>query len=321
MNRIGSIKDEFIRAADSFPKLAYVYVEWDGHGSAPEVPADFMFNAKSPSRNMIVSTPYGRGDDRMALSWLARPEDQRWQIEEARERLRQIVLSFSDFDEDSEWLFRVQDTLTKRKYRLFGVEDVGKAKPFPVGRRACRRAKPGEDFFTVVEDLFQRCAIACGDRAFLEVALNRVMGDMEMPDQNANGLGQAGGTPAADTFTKRFRTALSFPGERRPFVEQIASHLADQVGRERVLYDKYYEAELARVDLDTYLQRLYHDESELIVVFLCADYERKEWCGLEWRAIRDLVKGPRKSDVMFLRFDDTTIPGLLSIDGYVSNEF
>jgi hypothetical protein len=138
--------------------------------------------------------------------------------------------------------------------------------------------------------------------------------------KETNGAGQADGTPAADMFTKRFRIALSFPGEHRSFVEQIASHLADQVGWQRVLYDKYHEAELARADLDTYLQRLYHDQSELIVVFLCADYERKEWCGLEWRAIRDLIKGPRKSDVMFLRFDDTTMPGLFSIDGYVAIE-
>lgn len=117
--------------------------------------------------------------------------------------------------------------------------------------------------------------------------------------------------------TKRFKIALSFPGEYRDFVEQVAARLADQVGRDQVLYDKYYEAEFARPDLDTYLQRLYHDESELIAVFLCADYERKEWCGLEWRAVRDLIKKRQASTVMPLRFDDTAIPGLFSIDGYV----
>ena len=117
--------------------------------------------------------------------------------------------------------------------------------------------------------------------------------------------------------TQRFKIALSFPGEHRGFVEQVAARLADQVGRDRVLYDKYYEAEFARTDLDTYLQRLYHDESELVAVFLCADYERKDWCGLEWRAIRDLIKKRQTSTVMPLRFDDTEIPGLFSTDGYV----
>lgn len=119
------------------------------------------------------------------------------------------------------------------------------------------------------------------------------------------------------TPTRRFRIALSYPGERRPFIEQVAERLSTAVGRERVLYDKYYEAEFARFDLDTYLQGLYHDESELIAVFLCADYERKEWCGLEWRAVRDLIKQRQASSVMPLRFDDTKIPGLFSTDGYL----
>jgi hypothetical protein len=117
---------------------------------------------------------------------------------------------------------------------------------------------------------------------------------------------------------KRFRVALSFPGEYRTFVARVAKSLARQLGNERVFYDHYYEAELARPDLDTYLQQLYHDEAELIVVFLCAEYERKEWCGLEWRAIRDLLKRKQASAIMPMRFDDTHVPGLFSIDGYVN---
>jgi hypothetical protein len=117
---------------------------------------------------------------------------------------------------------------------------------------------------------------------------------------------------------KRFRVALSFPGEHRPFIERVARALARQLGKARVFYDHYYEAELARPDLDTYLQRLYHDEAELIVVFLCAEYERKEWRGLEWRAIRDLLKRKQASAIMPMHFDDTHVPGLFSIDGYVN---
>ncbi len=116
---------------------------------------------------------------------------------------------------------------------------------------------------------------------------------------------------------KRFRVALSFPGERREFLAEVANNLARRLGRERVFYDKYYEAELARPDLDTYLQEVYHDDSDLIAVFLCADYEEKEWCGLEWRAIRDLIKKRDRAAIMPFRFDGTSIPGLFSIDGYV----
>jgi TIR domain len=127
---------------------------------------------------------------------------------------------------------------------------------------------------------------------------------------------RADGTIVSKESRQRFKIALSFPGEHRPFVEQVAVKLANEVGRDQVLYDKYYEAEFARPDLDIYLQQLYHDESELIAMFLCADYERREWCGLEWRAIRDLIKKRQASAVMPLRFDNTEIPGLFSTDGY-----
>ena len=56
---------------------------------------------------------------------------------------------------------------------------------------------------------------------------------------------QAGEPSAMILRQKRFRIALSFPGEHREFVEQVADHLAANVGQERVLYDKYYEAEFA----------------------------------------------------------------------------
>jgi hypothetical protein len=120
-----------------------------------------------------------------------------------------------------------------------------------------------------------------------------------------------------DSRQKRFRVALSFPGEHREFVNRVAERLSERLGRERVLYDAYYEAEFARIDLDTYLQRLYHDESDLIAVFISAHYERKEWCGLEWRAIRDIIKQRRESTVVPVRFDNTEIPGLFSTSGYI----
>lgn len=116
--------------------------------------------------------------------------------------------------------------------------------------------------------------------------------------------------------SRRFRVALSFPGEHRSRVEKIAEALADNLGRERVLYDKWLAAELNRVNLDTYLSNLYHEDSDLIAVFLCKEYNAKEWCGLEWRACRDLLKHKRDAQLMFFRLDHADIPGLYSIDGY-----
>ncbi len=108
-----------------------------------------------------------------------------------------------------------------------------------------------------------------------------------------------------------------FRGEHREFVERVAECLAAKLGRDRVLYDSWYEHEFARIDLDVYLQGLYHNESDLIAVFLCTDYERKHWCKLEWRAIKDLITTADEGSIMPLRFDKTHIAGLFAGDGYV----
>jgi eukaryotic-like serine/threonine-protein kinase len=55
---------------------------------------------------------------------------------------------------------------------------------------------------------------------------------------------------------KRFKIALSFPGEHRAFVAQVAAELSMTVGRDFVLYDLYSEAEFARPNLDIHLPNL-----------------------------------------------------------------
>ena len=88
---------------------------------------------------------------------------------------------------------------------------------------------------------------------------------------------------------RRFRVGLSFPGEKRDYVRRVAESLTAALGRENILYDEYLEAELARPDLDLYLGALYREDTQLLVPFLCADYQQKKWCHLEWRQIRDLL--------------------------------
>jgi hypothetical protein len=117
---------------------------------------------------------------------------------------------------------------------------------------------------------------------------------------------------------RRFSVALSFPGEKRDFVSEVASSLSVTLGRERVLYDEYLTHELARPNLDLYLGNLYREESELLVPFYCADFERKKWCQLEWRQMRDVLFQVEEERIMPFRFDDTPITGLLSIDGYAT---
>ena len=116
---------------------------------------------------------------------------------------------------------------------------------------------------------------------------------------------------------KRFQVALSFPGEYRDTVSQIAETLAHQLGQENVFYDAFYTAELARPNLDLYLQDIYRYQSELTVLFIGEDYEKKKWCGLEWKSIRVAIMDKEDSQIMFIRMDDGKVRGVFPFDGYV----
>lgn len=119
---------------------------------------------------------------------------------------------------------------------------------------------------------------------------------------------------------KRFKVALSFPGEYRHYVESVARELARSLTRDAVFYDRFHESELARPNLDTHLQTIYHQDSELIVVFLCSEYDDKEWCGIEFRSIRDLIKRRQDDMVMFVRLDTADVKGVFSVDGYIDTD-
>lgn len=115
----------------------------------------------------------------------------------------------------------------------------------------------------------------------------------------------------------KFRVSVSFPGEKRDYVSNVVEILKDKLGEDKVFYDFDYQSQLARPNTDLLLQNIYHKQSDLVVIFLCKEYNEKEWCGLEWRSVRDLIKSKQDKTIMFVKFDQAEIDGLFSIDGYI----
>lgn len=124
-------------------------------------------------------------------------------------------------------------------------------------------------------------------------------------------------TKAVDITKHEFAVGLSFPGEARATVEKVAEELERRIGPDSYFYDNNYVSQLARPSLDTLLQDIYRRRSKLIVVFLSSDYQRKEWCGLEFRAIREIIMERDNRRIMFMRTDDGPVEGVFKTDGYV----
>ncbi len=122
---------------------------------------------------------------------------------------------------------------------------------------------------------------------------------------------------SSESNAKRFRIAFSFAGEKRHFVVATAQILAHRFGEEKILYDKFHEAEFADADLAFNLPELYKNETDLIVAVFSRDYDQKEWCGLEWRAVFSLIKENQSKRILLSRFNLTDGKGLFGLAGFI----
>ena len=120
-----------------------------------------------------------------------------------------------------------------------------------------------------------------------------------------------------DVTRHRFDVALSFPGEYRSYVERVARQLAEVLGPNACFYDKHYRAQLAVPNADVLLQEIYRERSDLVVAFVCREYDEKKWCGIEWRKIRERLSDGGTGEIMYVRLNVGDVAGMTSLDGYV----
>ena len=125
------------------------------------------------------------------------------------------------------------------------------------------------------------------------------------------------GVDVVDVRQHRFDVALSFPGEYRPYVERVAAELGAALGANACFYDRNYRAQLAVPNMDALLQEIYGERSDLVVAFVCQEYEEKMWCGIEWRKIRERLSDGRAGAIMYVRIGSGDVAGMTALDGYV----
>lgn len=120
-------------------------------------------------------------------------------------------------------------------------------------------------------------------------------------------------TPTTASFD--FDVALSYAGEDRAYVEQVAALL-----RERgiqVFYDQYMESELWGNDLYVVLDEVYRRRARFTISFISVHYVSKPWTRHERRSAQ--ARALTEDDPYFLpvRLDDSVLPGLPPTIGYV----
>lgn len=113
-----------------------------------------------------------------------------------------------------------------------------------------------------------------------------------------------------------YQVALSFAGEDREYVEQVAFQL-QKMGI-IVFYDKFEETDLWGKNLYDYLTNIYKNKAEYTVMFISKHYANKLWTNHERKAMQARAFQDNQEYILPARFDDTDIPGILSTVGYIS---
>lgn len=84
----------------------------------------------------------------------------------------------------------------------------------------------------------------------------------------------------------KFLVAFAFAGKYRELVRAIADEVEKALGESNVFLDEWYEHYLAGDDADLKLQKIYGDQSVLVVVCVSEYYGGNSWTRAEHRAIR-----------------------------------
>lgn len=112
-----------------------------------------------------------------------------------------------------------------------------------------------------------------------------------------------------------FDIALSFAGENRAYVADVAERLRSQ--GIRVFYDQYEQATLWGKNLYDRLDYVYRRAARYCILFISEPYANKVWTNHERQSAQARALEENREYVLPVRFDDTEIPGLRSTIGYI----
>ncbi len=107
---------------------------------------------------------------------------------------------------------------------------------------------------------------------------------------------------------KTFQLALSFAGEQRDYVEEVAHHLSKR--SIPVFYDGYEETWLWGHDGLEIFEKIFGEMSTFAVMFISSDYVKKRWPTHERRIILEHASRETSEYVLPVRFDDTPVLGI-----------
>lgn len=117
-------------------------------------------------------------------------------------------------------------------------------------------------------------------------------------------------------LTPSYDVVLSFAGENRSYVEEVARFL--HAHGVKVFYDSDEEVQLWGKDLAEHFGKIYGGNATFCVMFISEQYAEKQWTRHERRTAVARALGLQHEYILPIRFDDTVLPAIPNTMAYVS---
>jgi len=116
--------------------------------------------------------------------------------------------------------------------------------------------------------------------------------------------------------THKYQVALSFAGEQRDYVAEVARYLTER--SIAVFYDRFETTQLWGKDGAELLKDIYSAEAAYVVMFISKDYVNKRWPLHEYRSALERMLNEESEFILPVRFDNTPMPSLPDTMIYLS---
>lgn len=105
-----------------------------------------------------------------------------------------------------------------------------------------------------------------------------------------------------------YEVALSYAGEQREYVRQVAERL--QAAQVSVFFDDFEQANLWGQDLAVHFDTVYRTGARFVVPFVSKEYASKVWPQHEFKSALAKAVEAKATYILPVRFDHTDLPGL-----------
>lgn len=170
----------------------------------------------------------------------------------------------------------------------------------------------------VNEDHGRTLDIDCmqSERYCIQVPLDKGATQLRVPYDKINRFADAVRMDGpSGSMYREYQVALSFAGEDRKYVAQVARHLQEM--NLRIFYDDYENVDLWGKDLYVHLDDVYRKKAQYCVVFLSQHYARKLWTNHERESAQARAFQEHTEYVLPVKLDNTEVPGIRPTTGYL----